>query len=96
MDRITVREVEGMYNRAVEAARKLGFAETHRWTLQQGSQTNGRAWRMYRVNQNGGLRDVLGSDGYLGWTTREAYDALHALARGWEMARTDTHHGVAF
>jgi len=91
MERITVREVRAMFDRAVAAAGKVGWSgPSYRWILQEGSQTNGRAWRMYCVGPGGGLRDVLGGDGYLGWTTREVYQALYALARGWELARTES------
>jgi hypothetical protein len=85
MERITAPQVRGMFDRAVQAARSLGLT-AYRWELQEGSPTNGRAWRLYQVLPGGGHRDLLGSDGYLGWTTREAYGALHALARAWELA----------
>lgn len=85
MERITAPAVRGMFDRAVQAARALGLDMP--WELQEGSQINGRAWRMYQLMvPGGGHRDLLGSDGYLGWTTREAYGALHAMARAWELA----------
>lgn len=85
MERITAPQVRAMFDRAVTAWRNLTGNNNPPWTLQEGSQTNGRAWRMFQLVPGGGHRDLLGSDGYLGWTTREAYGALHALARAWEL-----------
>jgi hypothetical protein len=43
---------------------------------------NGVAYRMMFIVEGGGLSEAPGtSNGYLGMTAREAYDALHAITR---------------
>lgn len=85
MERITAPAVRGMFDRAVQAGRMIGLNGP--WELQEGSQTNGQPWRMFMVTLPGhGHSDTVLGDSYLGWTTREAYGALHAMARAWEAA----------
>lgn len=83
--RTTAKDVGGMYCRMVNAAESVGL-DVSGWALIQGSTTYGRAWRVYRVDPtSGGHHDFLGSDGYLGLTTRSAYESLHAMARALEL-----------
>lgn len=92
-DRITRKDVE----RAVEQYRATGIgvgvlteAEAELITLQTGSPTNGRAWRLFlRDPSTGALRAApavgagLFSEGYIGWTAREAHAYLSAVVRAW-------------
>jgi hypothetical protein len=75
--------------RATDAARAAGLPDADRWSLQTGSPTYGRAWRLYaRDPQTGGLASVPGlSDGYLGMTKTEAAQSLDMLATGLRLAR---------
>lgn len=81
----TVKDIEGAFARMVHAAGHAGIAGTSRWTLQHGSQTYGRAWRVYQVGdefgEGTGYHDVLGNDGYVGWTRQDAYTTLCGMAR---------------
>jgi hypothetical protein len=54
--------------------------DTNGWTLDIGSSTNGRAYRMFGRDKY--TLDFTGWNGYLGWTAREATDALHNIANG--------------
>jgi hypothetical protein len=74
--------------RATEAARAAGLPDADRWTLQTGSKTYGRAYRLYaRDPRTGGLGSVPGlADGYLGMTAREAAHSLDMLATGLRLA----------
>ncbi len=87
MSNVTVRDVKAQCERARRAALACGFAEARRWELQQGSPTNGRAWRLFAIGEAGSHgRPLPGFDGlgYLGWTRREAYCALAAMAQALE------------
>ncbi len=74
--------------RATAAAQAAGLPDADRWTLQTGSKTYGRAFRLYaRDPQTGGLSSVAGlSDGFLGVTAREAASSLDMLATGLRLA----------
>jgi hypothetical protein len=74
--------------RATDAARAAGLPYADRWTLQTGSKTYGRAFRLYaRDPQTGGLSSVPGlSEGFLGMTSREAAQSLDMLATGLRLA----------
>ncbi len=88
MDNVTVRDVKAQCERARRAAIACGFAEARRWELQTGSLANGRAWRLFAIEPGSGAqaRPLPGFDGlgYLGWTRREAYCALVAMAQALE------------
>lgn len=81
--RVTRVTVRGMFGRAARAAIALGI-DVSRWVLQEGEVT--QPWSLRERDEHGsGWGDPFGSDGYLGTSTREAYDALHAMARAWEL-----------
>lgn len=88
MSNVTVRDVKAQCERARRAAIACGFADARRWELQTGSPTNGRAWRLFAIVPGSGAqeRPLPGYDGlgYLGWTRREAYCALAAMAQALE------------
>lgn len=83
--RITRDELDKMFARAVHAASHAGVENTQNWQLQIGSVTYGRAYRVYDVATGGTQSDFLGSSGFLGSNAREAYQALHAMARALEL-----------
>lgn len=66
-----------------DAARAAGI-ETSRWALAEGSQINGRAYRLFEVDARGAQADAgLGlPNGYLGDTAREAGLRMDAIACG--------------
>lgn len=80
MDRISVKDVEGVFKVYVDVFDSYGLVrDGFRLVLEQGSATYGRAWRVYEtaIGGGGGLsRPLVGSD-YLGMTARQAYDCLH-------------------
>lgn len=82
------RDLERALARATDAARAAGLPDADRWSLQTGSKTYGRAFRLYvRDPQTGGLGSVPGlSDGFLGMTAREAALSLDMLATGLRLA----------
>lgn len=78
--RITTNDVRAMLDR-VKAAGKVAGVDTDHWTLQVGSPTNGRAWRLQvRDPETGGLSNIpgggVGYAGYIGWSAREAHAHL--------------------
>jgi hypothetical protein len=82
------RDLERAFTRATAAARAAGLPDADCWTLQTGSKTYGRAFRLFvRDPQTGGLSSVPGlTSGYLGTTAREAASALDMLAVGLRLA----------
>lgn len=86
MSRVTIVDVRAMLKRAAGAAASVGIDSAH-WWIQQGSPSNGQAWRLFSTppGTSGAGTAVHGLDrGYLGWSAREAYDTLHTLAVAWE------------
>jgi hypothetical protein len=77
-----------MFARAQSAAKDLGI-ESSLWTLQEGSITTGIAYRMFtRNNGESGLRDIGGlSNGFLGMTAKDAFNALQFMAVAWEYVK---------
>lgn len=85
MERINRKDVE----RLVEIIAK-GYPDT-KLDLQVGSPTYGHAWRlnfMLGYPENHGLTSFPGlSNGYLGWSAREAYRTLEGILAGMEAQR---------
>lgn len=82
-ERITITDVRMRFQHYVEAAAKVGF-DTEGWTMQEGSSTYGRAFRIYTAT---GER-APGAEwaGYIGSTRREAFQALtHMHSLMWEI-----------
>jgi hypothetical protein len=83
------KDVEVMLGRVIRAAEAVGITLEPGWEydLQVGSQTYGRAWRLYKkAPDSGALHRTDICDDYLGWTAREAYQHLYGLAQGMEAA----------
>jgi hypothetical protein len=77
-----------MFARAQRAAENIGI-ESSGWVLQEGSSTNGVAYRMFtRMSGTSGLRDIGGlSSGFLGMTAKDAFTALQFMAVAWEYVK---------
>lgn len=84
--RTTAKEVDGMFGRVCRAATSAGV-DTTDWTLERGSVTYGRAWRIFRRDPRTGALHSCGADDYLGSNQREAYTALYGMARAFEMVQ---------
>lgn len=82
--RITRKDLEGMFGRVVRGAAAAGITESADWTLEIGSSTYGRAFRLYLRGEHGSLCRTVLDDSYLGMNTGDAYDALYAMARAFE------------
>lgn len=81
--RVSPTDLNHAYDRAKRAAEAVGI-DASRWTMQTGSATNGRAYRLLeRDPHNSGESYLFGSDGFLGMTRREAGATLDAMARAW-------------
>jgi hypothetical protein len=81
MTRITRKDLDAATAAYVRALASAGILR-HPTQLQIGSKVNGVAYRMMFIVEGGGLSEAPGtSNGYLGMTAREAYDALHAITR---------------
>lgn len=81
--RVSPADLNHAFDRAKRAAEAVGI-DTSRWTMQTGSATYGRAYRLYeRDPHTGGLSNLFGYDGYLGMTRRETQASLDAMARAW-------------
>lgn len=83
--RHTLKELESLTQRISNYADTLGIIDHSRGErlgLDQGSQTYGRAWRIFSVGRDGhtGHGDPFGlSSGYLGMTKAEAWLSLRAI-----------------
>jgi len=78
--------VEKALMRLFKTAEKAGLKNhTQVWALHPGSPTYGTPWRLYELDDKGGLRalDFL-VDGYIGNTAREAHDTLNTINRAWQ------------
>jgi len=81
-DRVTVKDVRTAFTRYAQALATLGYGTDVQ--LQEGSQANGRAYRVVTSDQR--EAPGTGDRGYIGWTAREAYEALFMMARTIEFA----------
>lgn len=76
-NRITVADVRTVFQAYATELQQLGYRETVQ--LQEGSQANGRAYRVVTADQF--EAPGTGDRGYIGWTAREAYETLHTIRR---------------
>lgn len=77
--RITKATTEQAFTALVMTAIAAGL-DTEGWVLQDGSQTYGRVWRIYKKSPDGGgLSNLPGIGNYLGYTAREAYFSLRGM-----------------
>ncbi len=81
-------DLRGAHYRFCRAAQFL-LAEGETFTLDIGSKTYGRAWRLFvmKPGTSGHYNPPAGISDYLGWTKAEATSTLHALTSGLEAAR---------
>ena len=82
--RITSEMLTGVLNRLARTAERVGFPDTDRWVVEEGAPSAGRAWRLFvRDTETHGLRShpMTLSEGWIGNTRREAYEALGHMAR---------------
>lgn len=77
MQRITAKDVRVTFGRL-----QAIYPAATNWTIQEGSRINGQCWRLFAKNPNGGLTSVIGPDGYLGYTAREAHLVLNGIITG--------------
>ena len=89
-ERVTKTETANALANLTRAAQAVGLDPTG-WAVIEGSQTYGHAWRLYRVDPaTGGHHEVpiMSTGGYLGWSRREATDALWMLGAAlWGVSR---------
>lgn len=79
--RVSTSDLNHTFARAKHAAESVGL-DTSCWVMQDGGATY--AYRLFeRDPQTGGLSDLLGDNGFLGMTRREADASLDAMARAW-------------
>lgn len=95
MDRITTADINAALGRYVRAAEALGIQPPngHHIEYHKGSKRYGNSFKLVWVDESsGGRKGAPGfaSDGFMGWTTREAYAALQNVARAFEDAK---HYG---
>lgn len=78
-ERVTMKTLEGL----VEIYANYFYKDGCKAVLFEGSKTNGRAFRLFWVDERGGQLSFPGTmhNGYLGMTGREAYDALSIMVR---------------
>jgi hypothetical protein len=86
-ERVTRADVTTALERLARAVAATGGSAT-RWSVQEGSQTYGRAWRLFVRDERGALSST-GLPDYLGWSAREARDTLDAYTSAlWFAARS--------
>lgn len=78
--RYTIKDVRAAFDATSKAAKSVGIDPTG-WILQEGSQPNGRAYRLFGKDM--GNLPFTSGDGYIGATARQAYDTLLAYAGAW-------------
>jgi hypothetical protein len=82
MDRVTSKDVRQAFARLCQAHP----VTTAGWTLQEGSPSNGRAWRLFaRTGNTGGLSYAVSHNGYIGWNAREALEHVRGLHQGMDL-----------
>lgn len=80
-ERITTKDVEGLFESVRKLASDAGVTEAENWRIDKGSKTYGRAWRVWLWKDDGTYAHysaALGTD-YLGMTARETYASLQQL-----------------
>lgn len=91
MERVKRSEVEAAALRFTSACREHGLiGPEDGLTVQAGSQTYGRAWRIFRVTEGSTgwfSPPVFTSDGFLGLTAREAVASLRIASAALEAVR---------
>lgn len=76
--RITAKQVDAMFARAVRAASALGM-DTTEWQLIHGSSTYGNLYVLRNMEYEGSWHSI-------GLTRREAHASLYNMAVAWEVA----------
>jgi hypothetical protein len=76
-NRITVKDVRTVFGAYADTLKSLGV-DVSKLELQEGSQANGRA---YRIVLDGFEAPGTGDRGYIGWTAREAYDTIQTIRK---------------
>lgn len=95
MARTTVKDVRAAFERFARLA-SFTLAEGEWFQLEEGSQTNGRAWRLYvRKPEGSGLYNPKGISDYLGWSAAEAEARLHALSDGISLVAEHLERGAS-
>lgn len=69
---ISSKDVQWMFERLVASARAAGL-DTSSWALYTGSAPNGISFKLLGANGS----NVFATNGFLGMTKRDAYDAMH-------------------
>lgn len=86
--RISKAELEAQFNRYARAVEALGIKEEgHELTLVSGSAYYGNSFKaVWESEEHGGHKNGPGTyfNGFIGWTKREAYDALGYISRALE------------
>lgn len=77
-ERITAKMVNDTFTVLTTVAQKSGH-DTSKWFLNEGSTSHHRAWRIFIKEHDGGLTDFFGQNGFIGFTTREAYTFLQGM-----------------
>jgi hypothetical protein len=84
MSKITVTDVRVVFSRYVATLQGIGV-DVSKIELQEGSYTNGRA---FRVTRDGFDAPGTGDRGFIGLTARDAYDTLWTIVRTLDFAQT--------
>ena len=87
---VSARDVENAVGRLADELIRVGIPVGRGLSLQKGSPTYGRAWRLYKISsEHGGQEsfDFIDGGGYIGWTAREAYMTVTGLTNGMWAAR---------
>jgi hypothetical protein len=74
--RTTVKDVRTVFAAYADTLKSMGY-DTEGLSLQEGSQTNGRADRVFTKDQFAGPGTA--DRGYIGWTAAEAYQTLQTI-----------------
>jgi hypothetical protein len=79
---VLISDVRETFEYLVKVGRHL-LKDGEQFALQEGSQTNGRAFRLFitggEIGSGMSGAPLTQDRGYLGWTKREAYTELHKL-----------------
>ncbi len=82
----TAKDVRAAFERFCEAA-QFSLAPDEHYILQEGSPSNGRAWRIFIMRDGSSAHFNARIGEYLGWTKDEAETKLHAWCNGIYLAK---------